>query len=402
VSELRALCEAARALRQARQPALLVTLVAARGSSYRRPGARLLIASPDATPITQCGLPGLAGLTGSVSGGCVERDLALRGWWRLADGQPTLVSYDSGDDDELGWRLGAGCGGTLDLLLERFDPNGPPAVVDPLDFIDDCVAAQQRGVMLTVCRSRRPDVPVGARLAARESRDVVAPPSLLATSVGAALAGAAHQALAAAAGPTRVLAFAGGAVEALIETVQPPPHLFLCGCGRDAVPVATLARSLGWTVSVWTPRPRFELGARFSRLADHLHTGAAAVLAGPVNAAACALAVVMTHNLNDDRAALSALLPSRARYIGVLGPRRRTRQLLGELPHPQIPALAGSAARLYAPVGLAIGAETPGEIALSIIGEAQAVLAGVSAAHLRDQENIHDPAPTADARGVRR
>jgi xanthine dehydrogenase accessory factor len=401
VSELRALCEAARALRQARQPALLVTLVAARGSSYRRPGARLLIASPDATPIAQCGLPGLAGLTGSVSGGCVERDLALRGWWRLTDGQPTLVSYDSGDDDELSWRLGAGCGGTLDLLLERFDPNGPPAVVDPLSFIDDCVAAQQQGVILTVCRSSLRDVPVGARVAARGSRDVVAPPSLLATSVGAALAAAAHQALAAA-GPTRVLTFAGGAVEALIEAVQPPPYLFLCGCGRDAVPVATLARGLGWMVSVWTPRPRFELGARFSRLADHLHTGTAATLADQVNAAACALAVVMTHNLDDDRAALAALLPSRARYIGVLGPRRRTRQLLSELPHPQIPALAGSTARLYAPVGLAIGAETPAEIALAIIGEAQAVLAGVSAAHLRDQDNIHDPAPAIDAQGARR
>jgi xanthine/CO dehydrogenase XdhC/CoxF family maturation factor len=168
--------------------------------------------------------------------------------------------------------------------------------------------------------------------------------------------------------------------------------------------VATLARGLGWTVSVWTPRPRFELTARFSGLADHLHNGAAATLTGPVNAAANALAVVMSHNLDDDRAALAALLPSRARYIGVLGPRRRTQRLLGELPGPQLPERGGgSAARLYAPVGLAIGAETPDEIALAIIGEAQAVLAGAATTgHLRDQESIHDPAPAVAAQVVRR
>jgi len=396
VSDLRALCDTARALRQACQPALLVTLVAARGSSYRRPGARLLITSPDAIAVAD------GVLTGSVSGGCLERDLARRGWWRLTDGRPTLVSYDSSEDDELGWRLGPGCGGTLELLLERFAPNGSPGAVDPLAFIEDCMAAQQSGVMLTVFRSNLSDVPVGARMALRESRELVARPSLLGSSVGSALAASARQALAAAS-PTGLLTFAGGAVQALIEAVLPPPHLFLFGCGRDAVPVARLARGLGWTVSVWTPRPRFELTARFSGLADHLHNGAAATLTGPVNAAANALAVVMSHNLDDDRAALAALLPSRARYIGVLGPRRRTQRLLSELPVPQVQGRGGgSAARLYAPVGLAIGAETPDEIALAIIGEAQAVLAGATATgHLRDRESIHDPAP-AVAQAVRR
>jgi xanthine/CO dehydrogenase XdhC/CoxF family maturation factor len=189
--------------------------------------------------------------------------------------------------------------------------------------------------------------------------------------------------------------FAGGAVHALVEAIQLPPHLFLFGSGRDAVPVAALGRTLGWTISVFAPRPRFDLTARFVRVADHMHSGEAATVAAAVNAAACPLAVVMSHNLDDDRAALAMLLPSAARYIGVLGPARRTRQLLAEIELPDVPARPQRLERLYAPTGLAIGAETPDEIALAIISEAQAVVAGAAACHLRDQASIHGETPVA-------
>ena len=154
------------------------------------------------------------------------------------------------------------------------------------------------------------------------------------------------------------------------------------GSGPDAAALLTFARALGWTVSVWDPRARYETRVRFAA-AEARHAGPAALIAPAVNAAARPVAVVMSHDFERDREAVAMLLPSRAAYIGVLGPRRRTLRLL-----------AGGAPdaldRLHAPAGLSLGGETPAEVALSIIAEIQTVLAGETPTHLRDRRGaIH-------------
>jgi xanthine/CO dehydrogenase XdhC/CoxF family maturation factor len=166
-------------------------------------------------------------------------------------------------------------------------------------------------------------------------------------------------------------------VAALAEWLRPPPHLFLFGAGPDVVPVVALARGLGWTVSVWDPRARPQSRMRFAA-AGHVHTRALVGVRVPIDASHCPLAVVMSHDREVDRRALEMLIASRARYIGVLGPRRRTDRLLAELARTGVD-MAAAAPRLHAPVGLAIGAETPDEIALSIVAQAQAVAAGARA-----------------------
>jgi len=175
-----------------------------------------------------------------------------------------------------------------------------------------------------------------------------------------------------------------GTMEALVEAISPAPHLFVFGDGPDALPLVRLARGIGWTVTVCQWRARFENLARFAA-ADHVRTGPAARLAEHVDAAACPLAVVMTNDAGQDREALAMLVGSRARYIGVLGPRSRTEGLL-----PGLNRIATASRPIHAPAGLAIGAETPAEIALSILAEAQAVLAGETAGRLSGRlEPIH-------------
>ena len=176
-----------------------------------------------------------------------------------------------------------------------------------------------------------------------------------------------------------------GTVEALVETIAPAPHLFVFGDGPDALPLVRLARGIGWTVTVCQTRARFENLARFAA-ADHVRTGPAARLAEHVDGAACPLAVVMTHDAGRDREALAMLVGSRARYIGVLGPRSRTESLL-----PGLARISSASSRpIHAPAGLAIGAATPAEIALSILAEAQAVLGGETAPPLSARpEPIH-------------
>jgi xanthine dehydrogenase accessory factor len=372
MSELKSVIAGARALHARGERCLLATLVAIRGSSYRRPGARLLI-----------GGDGVA--AGSVSGGCLERDLARRGWWRTGGGA-ALVSYDgAADGDDLGERIGLGCNGAVDVLVERLPSDG-----GALAFIDGCFAREESAALATVFRSTEPRLPVGAWLGvAGDGR----PHGTLVDDELLMLARQRRGAAAAAATAT----VAGGAAEALLEAIVPPPHLFVMGSGPDAVPLVALAQALGWTITIWAPRARFDIQARFAG-ADRRQSGPAAALTAAIAEAARPLAMVMSHDADRDREALAALLPSRARYIGVLGPKRRTERLLADI---------GAAAtdRLHAPAGLSIGAETPAEIALSVIAEMQAALAGASGDHLKHRAGaIHDaesPRPPPPAAGDR-
>ncbi len=355
MSELADVLRRARAATQASHPTLLATLVSVRGSSYRRPGARALIAC-DAVE------------AGSVSGGCLERDLVRRGWWSTDTGA-ALIRYDSEEDDDLGHGIGLGCNGVVDVLLERLAPGWEQT--GSLGFAAGCLEAERVGTLATVFRSRLAEAPAGAWVGLRDAEEPTGPAAGLPDLVTAARDRAG------------VVSLRGGAVEALVETIRPPPHLFLMAAGADAVPLVDLARAIGWRITVWDAAARFETRRRFAH-ADRRVTQPAAALRAQIDRAVDPVAVVMGHDLRRDGEALAMLLGSRARYIGVLGPRRRTERLLAEIRPGAIPP------SLHAPAGLSLGSETPAEIALSIVAEIQSVLAAETVGHLRDRKGpIH-------------
>src|SRR6202035_4158832 len=133
MNELRSITRAAQRLRRQGEPFLVATVVRVSGSSYRRPGARMLVTRD-------------RWVAGSVSGGCVEQDVMKKGWWRTRSGTPRLVSSDARSNDELGWGLGVGCDGTVDVLLEPARSDG----LDAIDFIARCYDTQQRGALATL------------------------------------------------------------------------------------------------------------------------------------------------------------------------------------------------------------------------------------------------------------
>jgi xanthine dehydrogenase accessory factor len=373
MSELRALVEAARQVREQRQAFLSATVVRVRGSGYRRPGARML-ASQDRW------------LAGSISGGCLERDVVAKGFWRTRSERALLVTYDEAED-ALDERSGSGCQGVVDVLLERHAGD----VTDDGDVFvaaERCIREESVAVVVSVFRSERPDVPVGARLIARagELRGTLGSAYLrseLAAEIEAALA-APRAAYAVRRGNA-----SEGEIEALIECLVPPPHLFVFGTGHDVTPVVALAKHLGWTVSVWDALPRTAARERL-RAADHYLTGSLQEALARLSRAVCPAALVMAHHLEQDRASLAALLPSRARYVGVLGPRARTDQMLADCRAAGVALSEAALARVYAPVGLQLGAQTPAEIALAILAEAQAVLTSAEVSALRTQSGaIH-------------
>lgn len=320
---------------------LLATVVRVAGSSYRRPGARMLVA-------------GDRWVSGCVSGGCLEGDVLLRGAHRSRGGA-VVVTYDSTTEDGEPWGVGLGCNGVVDVLLEHV---GPGDRHDGLAFARACFAAETAGTLVTVIRSAHSAVPIGARFALGPGSERVRP--IADAAIRSALAQAAREA-------AGVVELPAVGLTVLVESIAPSPQLFVLGSGHDAAPIVALAQSIGLRVTVADRAIRE--GSRFLAADRVISTGGAwDQLRAAIDAALEPYVVIMHHQRDADRDALATALASRAQYIGVLGPARRTHELLGELGRR-----ADDDPRLHAPIGLDVGAETPEQIALAIVGEVQAV-----------------------------
>jgi len=354
-----------RARQHSRGPRVLATVVAVSGSSYRKPGARMLMGED-------------GWLAGGVSGGCLESDIVRKAFFWTSTG-PRLLRYDSTGDnaeDEGGLSFALGCNGVVDVLLERCEP-GP---VDALAFAAEARLAGRRAVVATVYRG--PLHVVGSRLLVREDGTEE---GNLAGALRDAVREAAREALEAG----RTWSGPCGGVDVLVEVVEPPHPLVLFGSGFDVVPVVAQAAGLGWQVTVVADRPAETLRRRFPLA----HSVVSAKARDAVDALALSprtLAVLMTHSLPQDRELLPRLLPKALRYLGVLGPRSRTERLLAEMSPGPTPA---QLEKLHAPVGLDLGAEGAEEIALSILAELQAVVSDREGGKLRErQAPIHSVA----------
>ena len=372
MSDLDLLTREASRLRARGASVLVATVVDIQGSSYRRVGARMIVSND-------------RWIAGSVSGGCLEGDVVRRGAHRLRHGSPVVVTYDSTEDDEVGWGLGLGCNGVVKVLLERIDAT---SIADPLKFAGDCIADQVRGVIVTVFQSADDRMPIGSRLAMRANAPVQA--TVPEGTLRDAFMAMARQALFSGSSPlARTHVQSIGNIKVLVEVFDPPPTLFICGSNHDAVPLTKFASDLGWRVVIAASSTSASIKDRFAM--------AEVILAGPPDTlrselARCyrACAVVMSHDYERDREVLRVLLESKLEYVGVLGPKKRTDRILRELGHSQ----ADDACRaLHAPIGLDLGAETPREIALSVIAEIQAALTGSPARRLREKNGpIHHAA----------
>jgi xanthine dehydrogenase accessory factor len=393
MNEFEAIVEAAENARRAGQEAILATVVGVRGSAYRRPGARMLLTNE-------------GWQAGSISGGCLEGDILRRAWWHTQDGNPVVVTYDSTveDDDEtadlLSWGFGLGCNGVVDVLLERLTPGSARSACCPVSFIAHCLQSNRPGVLATLVAVEGSETVLpGQRLLLHaEDQNPIAitieNPDLHAQVERDArllleTRGASQSRTYSFAEDDATDATAGRHAEVFLEVVTPPVSLLICGAGHDAAPLTTLAKTLGWKVTVVDPRPgSLPRPERFPG-ADAVIACAPHDLAKQVTLDSRTLAVVMSHNVFQDAALLEILLPSNVCYIGLLGPRRRTERLLASLGRQD---KARTDNRLHGPVGLDIGADTPQTIALSILAEIQAVLAERPGSFLKNrQQPIHEP-----------
>ena len=376
--EVRDILSALTDLRARGEPAALATITHVSGSTYRREGARLLI-RPDGTTV------------GSISGGCLEGDVGEAAREVVRTGQPRILKYDLTADDDAVWGLGLGCNGMIHVFVEPVRPDGD---LDLVALLQDSIDRRRMAALATVIGAPVGGVPLGARVFVPEHGEVestIADPALTSR-----VAAAARQQLASGQTSTVGLDLPGGRGEVFIEVVNPPIPLLICGAGHDVRPVVRLAHELGWWVMVADSRPAFATRERFPQ-ADEVFLAEDRDVARVARVDPQTFAVIMTHNFLHDLEILRGLLASPARYIGLLGPRARSEKLLAELEKSGVVLDDDQRARLYGPVGLDTGADSPEEIALSILAEILAVRNGRAPASLRDRRGaIHAAAPSEE------
>ncbi|MBX9723231.1 MAG: XdhC/CoxI family protein [Candidatus Obscuribacterales bacterium] len=305
IKELRAIINAYNEAQSRAELSALATVDSVTGSAYRRPGARMLVTANGET-------------FGSVSGGCLERDV-IEQCLKLIDASnnsiaaaPQILEYDTSHDDDIVLGSGTGCPGMIRISIELIEANSKP----------ECISKVEHEIALA-------------------------------------------------------------------------PILFVFGAGHDAPALAELAQSVGMQVSVFDHRKAFADESRFPKGTTVTHYRPEDLESWPiVSDHSCC--VVMAHNFLVDKQVLSVLLESNCQYLGAMGPKRRTERILNELKQEGKTFDKSAMQKLHAPIGLDIGAESPDQIALSILAEIQAVANNRQAGFLRNRtQAIHDSTQAA-------
>jgi xanthine dehydrogenase accessory factor len=368
VSEILDVLAAIESLHERGQRMALATVIAVRGSTYRRPGARLLVPEEGA-PV------------GNISGGCLEADIADVARSVMSDNTTRVASWDLTADDDAVWGLGLGCNGAIDVFIEPAD-----RAADLAGALRAAIEQERPIGVVTVLRSDHAGVEPGARVIVSSTVDVRG--SLGPGPADAEAVAAASELLGEGGAEVREL---DGGTLVFVEAIEPPPKLLVCGAGHDAISLVRGASFLGWKVTVVDDRPALLNAERFPEAGELIAVDRPGEAARSGRADRLTHVVVMTHNFLRDKEYLRSFASSPVPYLAVLGPAARTERLLAELGAEGCSLDESGRRRIHAPAGLDLGSENPEEIAVAILAEMVAVRRRRPGGFLRDRDGpIHD------------
>ncbi len=351
----------------------LATVVSLDGSSYRRPGARMLV--------TEEGR-----MTGAISGGCLEGDALRKALLVMSQQQAKLVTYDTNDEEDLTLGVQLGCNGIIHILLEPVNPNNS---FNPIELLKKLNAKRQKSVLVTLFNlENKNGKQPGTSLLLEEDGSISGDPEDL--LLKKAVLADAERAFSRQQSLSGKYKSANQNYSAFIEYIPPAVSIVIVGAGNDALPMLAMADVLGWEASIVDGRVTHATAERFTAACQVLVSRPEKVLE-QIHIDEQTAFVLMTHNYNYDLALLSELLKTNAVYIGVLGPRKKLDRMLHEIQSGGQNLSREKLSRVYGPVGLDIGAETPEEIALSVIAEIETVLRGKSGQSLRGKGEVIHP-----------
>ncbi|WP_031525437.1 XdhC family protein [Dyadobacter crusticola] len=355
----------------------LATVVHVEGSSYRRPGARMLVTDDGQ-------------LTGAISGGCLEGDALRKALLAISQQKNKLVTYDTTDENDTTLGVQLGCNGIVHILFEPIQPTQPD---NPVELLKRVLAKRQHAVAITLFSlNARNGVQPGTCFLHLQDDNLIFNncEDLLASTVLMEESGNAYQL-----GDSFFKNFTlqKQEVTGFVEYFNPPPALIIAGAGNDTIPLVDMAAVLGWDITVADGRTGHATRQRFPK-ANRVIVSKAEELLNHIPTDNRTFFLLMTHNYNYDLALLkSLLLRDQFRYIGALGPKKKLNRMFDELLKEGIEVTESQKSRIYGPVGMDIGAETSEEIALSVLAEIKAVLNEKTGNSLREKiEPIHNRA----------
>jgi len=366
MKEIREIINAYNKARKNEKRLALATLVHLNGSSYRRPGARMIVDEEGQ-------------LTGAISGGCLEGDALRKAVFCIHTQIPKLVVYDTSDEEDATIGIQLGCSGIIQVLFGPIDENDP---LNPIELLKKAIHKRQNTVLVTLYapQIKKGDT-VGTSILLEDSGEFHNNSTF--QFVPETLMQDINETLTIKKSSFKSYNLNDHPFSAFLSFISPPISLVIVGAGNDAIPLQSIAETLGWEVTIVDGRHTYAKIERFSSACQIIVSKPEKVLQQiPIDEKT--VFVLMTHNYNYDYAILKALLSKNAPYIGALGPKRKLDNMITDLKAENIFLNERQKNILYGPVGLELGAETPAEIALSITAEIMSVMHNKKGGSLRN------------------
>ncbi len=331
--ELKNIIRSAKIAKEQQLKTVLASVVSLDGSSYRRPGVRMSIQENGK-------------MIGAVSGGCVEKEVVRQAQSVFETGTPKLMVYDG--------RYRLGCEGILYILIEPFEPEN--AFYEA--FENQCNSRKSFSIETSFSRAESNRFKGGSIFHLVDASYAIS------------------------------ILYSEEELDVFTQTIEPGFKLIIVGSEHDAVELCRYASNTGWEVDIIAPPDdsknidNFPGASRFLGI----HESEFAQL----NFDSQSAIVMMTHSYVKDLKYLSEVIEKNIPYIGLLGPSKRREKLINDIIEKKPEIEDSFFERLYGPAGINIGAETPQEIAISILGEILSVIRNQKLISLRDKSRgIH-------------
>lgn len=353
----------------------LATLVHVEGSSYRRPGAHMLI--------TEDGQ-----LTGAISGGCLEGDALKKALLAINEQKNKIVTYDTTDEDDAKFGVQLGCNGVVHIL---FEPIVEADANNPIHLLQKITSDRKNAVLVTLFSLNNPKGLQPGTCFLLRGNDKIGNKNLIEQL---------HESIELEAAnvlcykQSNIKQYLSGDIgfTAFFSFIKPVIQLIIAGAGNDVVPLAAIANLMGWYTVIADGRPNHATKQRFAT-AQKVLISKPQQLLEQVNIDEQTVFVLMTHNYNYDFELLKLLTAIDCDYIGILGPKKKLERMFNELQEQGIEISKDHLEKIHGPVGLDIGAETAEEIALSIAAEIKSVLSARGGQSLKLEDGpIHQRA----------
>lgn len=361
MKEIKAIVEAYHKIDFTKNNVALATVVRVEGSSYRRTGARMLIVDSGEW-------------IGGISGGCLEGDALKKAKFAMALNKATMVTYDTTDDDPYQIGVGLGCNGIIDVLLTPVNfQNTNNQVLTLQHYLES--RTPNAMITITNLKGNFKNIALGEAFRFDLEEDFTL------TFISAKLISDIKNCLKTEKSESKTYQNTEGEIQLFIEVIIPATHLIMYGENYDIYPMVKLAKEVGWKVSVVCNT--LKVHKSLFEMADNVIEKEKAER---IEVDSFTVALLMAHDYETDFKNMRNLLKTNIKYIGMLGPKKRTDKMFLKLLEEGNPVSEENLKRIATPVGLDIGATNPEEIAISIIAEIKTFFSGRTGQRLKFRE----------------